>query len=142
MGARNRPETERVERRFHVGQNNDLGDLLLKIERTSGGVPAGATMPMINSDSWSGIPDSRKVGICGKAGVRAGLVTACPQFLGAQMRRNRRQPEKAIGVCPASVELIAGAAPLKGTFANPSNFRPSLNKRSADNWPKPIPSPA
>ena len=63
--AADRLEAQFVERRFEVGQLHDLGDLLLQHRDDLGGVPAGATMPMINSDDWFGTPASAKVGICG-----------------------------------------------------------------------------
>src|SRR5579862_2357208 len=106
----------------------------------SGGVPAGATMPLIKSASWSGMPDSRKVGICGKAGVRSGLVTASARnFSELRYGAIGGSARKMIWVSPAKVALTAGVAPLNGTRTRPSSLSASLNRRSEVNWPKPMP---
>src|SRR5215813_15657193 len=96
----------------------------------------------MNSDSWSGTPDSAKVGTLGKAGSRLPLVTASARnwpslMLGAAPGR----APHIIGVWPPIVDVIAGAAPLNGTCVR---SRPSdiLNSSPAS-WPVvPVPGEA
>ena len=91
------------------------------------GVPAGATMPVSVSASWSGTPASAMVGTSGSAATRSFAITASartlPSFAAVIAGGSA---VNATGVWPPMVEVIAGAAPGNGTIVR-SRSNVSLN---------------
>src|SRR5262245_8723076 len=81
-------------------------------------VPAGNTMPCQNADSWPAMSISAMVGMLGKTLERLALVTASARNLASLMLPAAAASDMtAICVCPATVAVIAGMAPLNGTCA-------------------------
>ena len=99
-------------------------------------------MPWKKSDSWPGAPASANVGTSGNSGAREPLVTASARSLPSLMSAAADgKALNAIGVCPPTVEFIAGAPPLNGTCTM-SSPKASLNLSAASCADCPVPADA